>query len=117
MEDETVIRSLIAKTLSRKGFAVKEAARGEEALAHLEALRSEGIESYLLILDVMIPDGMGGPETLSKAREIDPGIRAIIASGYTDDEELADLEEPGQTLLLNKPYNVLELLATVEELF
>ena len=116
MEDEAVIRSLIAKTLSRRGYEVMEAGHGEEALTHLQTIRSQGVTHYLMILDVMVPGGMGGPETLEKARVIDPDIGAIIASGYSDDEQLASLAEPGRTLMLNKPYNIQELLSTVEEL-
>ena len=118
MDDETVIRGLIAKTLRRHGYEVWEAAEGEEALRILREKLQDGAAEgdCLLILDLIVPTGLGGMATLEKAREIAPGIRAIIASGYSDDEALTELKARERTDIMTKPYDMKGLLATVKGL-
>ena len=117
MEDEVGIRTLLAKTFKRNGYNVTESAHGEDALAQLRDLQCQGATEVLMILDLLVPGGMGGEETLSKARAIDPNIKAIIASGQANDGERIHHSEPGLTQFLPKPYTIQDLITTVEALF
>jgi DNA-binding NtrC family response regulator len=99
MDDGPVIRGLIAKALERKDYVVVEAGADPA--------------QCLLILDLIVPTGMGGKETLMLSRKTSPLVKAIIASGYSDDESLAELVEPGTTEIMAKPYDMQELLSTV----
>ena len=74
------------------------------------------VDRCLLILDLIVPTGVGGKEALRQSREIAPGIKAIIASGYADDETLVELTDDGITEVLTKPYDMRELLSTVAEM-
>jgi DNA-binding response OmpR family regulator len=75
VDDETHIRSVIAKALGLAGYHVEVAATGDEALAMLE-------HSYfdLMLLDILMP-GMMGTEVLRRARELKPELLVIVLTG------------------------------------
>ena len=52
---------------------------------------------------------MGGVETVGRLREIDPDVKAVASSGYSDDAALSDYREQGFAAFLKKPYNIKEL--------
>ena len=62
-----------------------------------------------VIMDLTIPGGMGGEETLDLLLEIDPEARAIVSSGYSNDAILADYQRRGFRGVLPKPYRLDEL--------
>ena len=117
MEDEAVIRGLLVKTLGRNGYRVSEAADGRTALDIYQSCLADGTPPDLVILDLIVPGGMGGKETLVRLRELSPDAKVIIASGYTDEGELDELRETGRTAILNKPYDIRHLIASVEALY
>ena len=59
--------------------------------------------------------GMGGRETLVKLREIDPGVRAIVSSGYSQDAAMTRYRDHGFRGVVSKPYSVSELTQEVEQ--
>ena len=118
MDDEPVICSLVSKALSRIGLEVEEANDGSAALELLHNKLSTGFEESkcVMILDLIVPAGMGGKEALLSIRENTPGVRVVIASGFADDESLYGLHEPGKTEVLTKPYEIKNLIQIVSEL-
>ncbi len=60
-------------------------------------------------MDLTIPGGMGGKEAIEKLLEIDPEVRAIVASGYADDPIMAESNKYGFSGVLVKPYEIHEL--------
>src|SRR5436190_11832886 len=78
VEDESIVRRVISRKLSRLGHHVLEAASGEEALIHL---RERADPPALVITDVEMPD-MGGKALVGKIREAAPGARVLFMSGY-----------------------------------
>ena len=66
-------------------------------------------------MDLTIPGGMGGAEAIAKLLELDPGVRAIVSSGYFNDPILTDYEKYGFSGVISKPYRVSELSEVVEE--
>ncbi|MCG2773694.1 MAG: response regulator [Desulfobacterales bacterium] len=62
-----------------------------------------------MILDLTIPGGMGGKETIEKLLRLDPQIKAIVSSGYSDDPIMADFQKYGFSEVIAKPYRVVEL--------
>ena len=109
MEDEPVIRELICKSLRRKGYEVQEAPDGKVAIDLFESLDVDTRVRTVLILDLIVPGGLGGRETLHEIRQLAPAVKAIIASGLADDDALTGLEESGKTGILTKPYNMTDL--------
>lgn len=116
MEDEAVIRGLLVKTLERNGFRVSDAADGRAALEIYRSCLSSGSPPDLVILDLIVPGGMGGKATLTALREFAPDAKVIIASGCSDERELDELREEGRTAILNKPYDIRHLIACVKAL-
>ena len=102
MDDEDFIRDMLTGMLEEMGFEVVQASHGEEALARFSELEGEGVRA--LILDLTVPGGMGGKETVARIRELDDTIPVFVASGYSDDDALADPAAFGFTASLEKPF-------------
>ena len=59
-----------------------------------------------IIMDLTIPGGMGGRETIQKLLEVDPQAKAIVFSGYADDPVMSNFQEFGFQGFIKKPYNI-----------
>jgi two-component system cell cycle sensor histidine kinase/response regulator CckA len=106
MDDEAVIRAVAGELLTILGHDVAFAETGESALAVYRAAREAGRPFDVVILDLTIRGGMGGLETLRKLVEIDPDVKAVVSSGYSDDAAIADYMSQGFKASLKKPYDV-----------
>lgn len=62
-----------------------------------------------MIMDLTVPEGMGGKETVKILREIDPQVKAVVSSGYSNDPIMADYASYGFKGVIAKPYKVQEL--------
>ncbi len=109
MDDEEIIRAVAGEMLIAFGHDVASAETGETALEAYQAARNAGSPFDVVILDLTIRGGMGGLETLRKLIEIDPGVKAVVSSGYSDDAVLSNYREQGFRAFLKKPYNIEEL--------
>jgi len=107
VEDEAMVREVAARALSRSGYEVLTACSGEEALAIIAD--RPGID--LLISDVVM-HGMDGPTLVVRARAAQPGLRALLISGYAEEQVRSRIDDPA-TPLLRKPFSVKELSAAV----
>jgi PAS domain S-box-containing protein len=111
VDDEQPIRELGRITLGRMGYKVLPASSGEKAL---EVYQDNRRDIALVILDINMP-GMGGYKCLQKLREIDPEVKVVIASGYS--QRLQSEEERMQDTdgFVAKPFAMSELLAVIRE--
>jgi two-component system cell cycle sensor histidine kinase/response regulator CckA len=99
----------LAKMLFYLGYEVELAEEGTKAVdLYKRAMKSRQPFDFV-ILDIVIPNGMGGKETIQKLREIDPGIKAIVSSGYSDDPIMSDYRRYGFCGMLAKPFQIGEL--------
>jgi signal transduction histidine kinase len=105
VEDEAGVRKLVRELLRRSGYAVLDAATGADALAL--AARHAGPISVLLT-DVIMP-GMSGRELVERLLARRPEMRAVVMSGYTEDEVVCE----GQAAFLAKPFTAEALLGAV----
>ncbi|MBJ7329629.1 MAG: PAS domain S-box protein [Solirubrobacteraceae bacterium] len=109
-EDEPEVRRMTERLLVNAGYEVVSAAGGEEAL---EALREHDID--LLLSDVIMP-GMVGPELVERARAVQPGLRVILMSGYSDQVlSHESLERQPRSGFLEKPFSAVDLETMVRQ--
>lgn len=116
MEDEPLIRQLIVHNLKSLGCEVTPTCEGAETVARYQESVHQGQPFDLLVMDLSIPGGMGGAAAMEKIRQIDPGVRAIVSSGYSDDPVMSRYLDYGFRAVLPKPYQPQELRELVEEL-
>ena len=69
----------------------------------------EGKPFDIVIMDLTIPGGMGGEETIKKLLEIDPQAKAVVSSGYAEDQIVANFAKYGFKGIVSKPYNIGQL--------
>ena len=112
MDDEEAIRILLKNMLEKIGHTATLVENGEQAI---EAYRKEKFD--LVILDVTIPGGMGGIETVKELKAIDPQVKALVSSGYANSPILSDSAAYGFSAALEKPYLLNELKTAIEKLF
>jgi len=112
VEDELTIRELLQRMLAGLGYRVRAAANGGEALI---ALEEEGLKPDLLITDVVMP-GMSGTALAERLRRVQPGLRVLYMSGYTDDAIVHHGALDSGTPFLQKPFSTSDLAAKVHEL-
>ncbi len=109
MDDEASIRDISGEMLTYLGFKVVLAADGGEAVELYRRAKESGEPFGAVIMDLTIPGGMGGKETIKKLLEIDPGVKAIVSSGYSNDPVMAEYKKYGFRGVIAKPYNVEDL--------
>lgn len=109
MDDEEMVRSVLSSLLKHMGFDTELAADGEEAIDLYNKAMESGRPFDVVIMDLTVPGGMGGKEAIKKLVEIDPGVKAIVSSGYSDDPIMSKYTEYGFVGMVGKPYKVKEL--------
>jgi len=100
VEDDPGVRMVTQSTLSDYGYEVLTAINGEEALRLYQA-NQERID--LLLTDVIMPL-MGGKELVDRLHQLNPGLKVIFFSGYTDDSIVRSGVLPGGIEFIQKPY-------------
>jgi DNA-binding NtrC family response regulator len=114
MDDETSILELTSRMLGHQGYEVETALNGNAAVTLYRAATESGRPFDAVILDLTVPEGMGGFDTFKAIREFDPQVRAILSSGYSHDPVVMNYKKHGLAGLAPKPYRVNELLGAVE---
>jgi len=109
MDDEEQVLGIVARFLAICGYDAEVTRNGDELLAAFRRARAEGRPFDAVILDLVVPGGMGGKEALACLREIDSHVRAIVSSGYSEDPVMADYAKHGFRGVLTKPYDLAEL--------
>ncbi len=116
LEDDPLVRSLIVRNLTGNGFDVAESAEGSETVRMYQESMTQGRVYDLVILDLSIPNGMGGVRAMEKLRGLDPEVFAIVSSGYSDDPVMANPASYGFAAVLPKPYEPADMLRLVRNI-
>ncbi|MHB0705220.1 PAS domain-containing protein [Roseomonas mucosa] len=114
VDDEPLVRDVLAETLSDAGHSLVCAEGPAEALRHLR----DGERPDLLVTDFAMPGGMTGLDLLRAVRDILPGLPALLVTGYAESDTVAGVAqalEGGPLLLLHKPVSGAMLLEAVAQ--
>jgi len=107
VDDEPAIRRVTVHALRAMGLKALEAADGQAALA---IYRAQATPIDLVLLDLMMP-GLTGEETLRLLREINPAVRVIVMSGFSEGETMQRCSALGVLGYLPKPFEIADLVA------
>ena len=115
-EDDDEFRTLLARTLRREGFIVAELNNGSQLLRALVAGRkSQGSEIALVISDIRMP-GASGLDALAGIDPTSWPIPVVLMTGFGDRETHAAAKKLGAAAVIDKPFDLDELLALVTKL-
>ncbi len=109
MDDDEKIREVLCRLLSKLGYEVDSASDGSQALEKFIKAKESGRTIAAVILDLTVPGGMGGKETIDRLLRIDPQVKAIVSSGYSEDPIMANFKKYGFSEVIAKPYRVVDL--------
>ncbi|HUJ18920.1 MAG TPA: response regulator [Nitrospirota bacterium] len=113
MDDDQMVRHVAAIILESGGYRVLATADGREAVAEYRCMLGEGGAFDAVLLDLSVPGGMGGRDTLRQLLAIDPLVKAVVVSGSTYDPAFERFADFGFCAALAKPYSGEDLLRIV----
>jgi PAS domain S-box-containing protein len=116
MDDEHSIRQMIEDALTHFGYEVTAVQDGQAAIDVFSEALTNGDTFDAILLDLTVPGGMGGKDAIQHLRRLDPHVKAIATSGYSDDPIMSDFQSYGFQDILVKPYKITDLATTLEAL-
>jgi PAS domain S-box-containing protein len=114
MDDEPTTRTLVVNMLELLGYKPEAVTSGTAAVETYKGALAKGRPFDAVILDLVVPEGMGGRETMERLGQIDRKVVAILASGYANDSMTAECRQLGFKAVIPKPYSVDELSRTLD---
>jgi CheY-like chemotaxis protein/two-component sensor histidine kinase len=109
MDDDESVRAVVQRMLDWLHCSMIPACDGEQALLLYEQHRSQDDPIDVVIMDLTVPGRMGGKEAIGRLRALDPQVKAIVSSGYSNDPILSSYRDYGFQAVLTKPYDLQEL--------
>ncbi len=112
VDDEEVVLEVGREVLKAIGYRVLTAGDGKEAV---EVYRKNRDEIDIVLLDMVMPN-MGGGEAYDRMKEIDPGIKVLLLSGFSVDGEARKILERGCNGFIQKPFSIKELSGKIRKI-
>ncbi len=112
VDDEEMVVDVGTDMLRSMGYTVLSAHSGEDALALYQKHMSE---IGLVILDMIMP-GMGGLKTYERLKELDPGVKVLLSSGYSRDGQAEEILTRGCNGFIQKPFSLQDLSLKIREI-
>ena len=115
MDDNEVVRDVVKRMLENLGYKVECAIDGAEAIDKYKKSLKKGKKYDVVIMDLTIPGRMGGKEAIKELRKIDPEVKAIVSSGYSNDAVMSNYKKYGFVGIITKPYTISGLGMVLKE--
>jgi len=115
MDDEQMILDIVGRMLGHLGYEVQSSMDGAQAIAAFTKAKSQGEPFDVVMMDLVIPNGVGGQEAAPTLRQIDPHVKIIASSGHLDHPVMKDHRKYGFTAVLEKPYKLERLQQVIED--
>ncbi|MBI5903848.1 MAG: PAS domain S-box protein [Deltaproteobacteria bacterium] len=115
MDDDEMVRDVAREMLEVLGYDYSFARDGAEAIGLFKKAIETGSPFDAVILDLTVEDGMGGADAVKKLIRIDPGVKAIVSSGYSRDPIMSDYRRHGFCAVMYKPYRLAEFSRAVKD--
>jgi CheY-like chemotaxis protein len=115
MDDEQIILDVTLEVLNYLEYEVMFARDGQAALGLYKNEREAGRPFDLVILDLSVPEGLGGKETIALLKAYDPAVKAIVSTGHSNDPVVLDFMLYGFSGKLSKPYKISDLKELLEQ--
>jgi PAS domain S-box-containing protein len=109
LEDESSIIAFLEKFFEKNGYTFVITSDGKDTVTEYQTAMDNGKPFDVVLLDLTIPGGTGGKEVISILRKINPEVKAIVCSGYSNDSMIANYLDHGFSERIIKPYHVEDL--------
>ncbi len=116
MDDDEDVREVLSRMLAALGYEVIPTGDGEEAVARYRELQDQGRTVVAVIMDLTVPGGMGGRDAMRALLRLDPGVRGIVISGYSNDPVMSRPRDFGFCGVIPKPVGLADLRETLARL-
>lgn len=115
MDDEELVLQMVGDILKGVGYEIELATDGSVVLEQYKGAKQAGSPFDVVLLDLTVPGGMGGKETVQRLKEYDPHVKAIVSSGYSNDPIMANYKEYGISGVIAKPYRIVDLCKALKD--
>lgn len=114
VDDDVAVAAMARAVLEAGGYNTLSASSGEEAVELYSQVFQSGGQIELVVLDITLPGGMSGIETLDRLRQVNPEVKVIASSGYFDDSAATAARRRGFLGILPKPYTAERMMRLVQ---
>lgn len=109
LDDEEPLRSLMKRILQQLGYSVECVSNSDQAVEKYRRAMNTKEAFDAVILDLTVPGGKGGKDAIVELKKIDPAVRAVVSSGYSNDDVVVNFRDYGFSSVLPKPYTIEEV--------
>jgi CheY-like chemotaxis protein len=114
MDDEQMILDIVSRMLGHLGYEVATCTDGSQAIAAFAKAKSQNEPYEVVMMDLIIPNGVGGQDAVHTIKKIDPNARVIASSGHLEHPVMLDHKKFGFNAVLEKPYKLEKLQQVIE---
>ncbi len=111
VDDDEYAKDIACRYLKKSNYKAESVSSGEEAIKLIKKKKFD-----LIILDMLMSPGMDGLDTFKKIQEIKPGLKTLIASGFSETSRVREVLETGLSKFVKKPYSYAKLMSSVQEI-
>jgi PAS domain S-box-containing protein len=114
MDDEQMILDIVSRMLTHLGYEVTVSTDGAQAIAAFAKAKMQGTPFDVVLMDLVIPNGVGGQDAVHTIRKIDANAKVIASSGHLEHPAMTDHKKFGFVAILEKPYKLERLQQVID---